>query len=377
MRITIVQGGSLPIPPLEGGAVEKVWFGLGPEFARRGNQVTHISRLYQNLPAREVLNGVEHVRIKGFNAPRSRLLLWFRELFYARRVVGILPSADILVTNSVWLPALVCNKDRGALYVQIGRFPKGQTRLYRRAARLQAVSNAVAEAIKRQDPRSIAKVRTIPYPLPYPVEQFDVEQTWAAREQLILYVGRIHPEKGIHLLVEAFQELAKRDLAGWRLAVVGPWKPSQGGGGQDYYDSLRRITQDTADRIDWVGPVFDQRELVEYYRRAKLFIYPSLAAKGEASPLAPLEAMANGCAVLVSDLECFRDYLDNQLTGFVFDHHQNPVATLGRKMTEVVSNESALFSVAARGYKKAREYDLPEIAQLYFKDFECVAECSR
>jgi glycosyltransferase involved in cell wall biosynthesis len=373
MRITIVQGGFLPIPPLEGGAVEKVWFSLGAEFARCGNQVKHISRLYRDFPAKEVINGVEHLRIKGFDAPRSRLLLWLREFFYAKRVAGILPSADILVTNSVWLPTLVRDKSRGAIYVHVGRFPKGQTRFYRRATRLQTVSKVVAEAIKEQDPRSVAKVRTIPYPLPHPIEQFDVEQTWPTREQLILYVGRIHPEKGLHLLVKAFEELVGRGIAGWRLVVVGPWKPSQGGGGQEFYDSLRHTTPEAADRIDWIGPVFNQTELVEHYRRARLFVYPSLAEKGESFGLAPLEAMASGCPVLVSNLGCFQDFVKDEMTGFIFDHHESPIAaTLSRKMADLVSNESALRSVAARGYKKAQAYNLPEVAARYFKDFECI-----
>jgi len=372
MRITIVQGGFLPIPPLEGGAVEKVWFALGAEFARRGNQVTHISRLYRDLPAKETINGVEHLRIKGFDAPRSRLVLWSREFFYARRVVGILPPADILVTNSVWLPTLVHDRNCGALYVHVARFPKRQTRFYRRAARLQAVSSVVAQAIKEQDPGSIAKVRMIPNPLPYPIEQIDVKQTWPAREQVILYVGRIHPEKGIHILIEAFQQLA-RDLTGWRLAIVGPWKPSQGGGGQTYYDGLRRSAQDTGDKIDWIAPVFDQKKLVEHYKRAKLFVYPSLADKGESFGLAPLEAMANGCPALVSDISCFRDYLENKRTGFVFDHHESPIAaTLSRRMTEIVSNEAAVLAVAERGYRAAQAYDLPQIAQRYLRDFESI-----
>ena len=352
--------------------MEKVWFGLGAEFARRGNQVKHISRLYRNLPAKETINGVEHLRIKGFEAPRSRLLLWSREFFYARRAVGILPPADILVTNSVWLPTLVRDRNRGALYVHVARFPKSQTRLYRRAARLQAVSNVVAEAIKEQDPGSVAKVRMIPNPLPYPIQQIDVEQTWSAREQVILYVGRIHPEKGIHILIEAFQQLG-RDLTGWRLAIVGPWKPSQGGGGQDYYDSLRRSAQATDDRIDWIAPVFDQQKLVEHYRRAKLFVYPSLADNGESFGLAPLEAMASGCPALVSDMGCFRDYLENGRTGFVFDHHESPIAAaLSRRMTEIVSNETALLAFAERAYRAAQAYDLPQIAQRYLRDFESI-----
>jgi len=354
--------------------VEKVWFSLGAEFARRGNQVKHISRLYRDLPPKEIINGVEHLRIKGFDAPRSRLRLWFREFFYAKRVVRILPSADILVTNSVWLPTLVRDRNHGAIYVHIGRFPKGQTKLYRRATRLQTVSNAVAEAIKEQDPDSVAKVRKIPYPLPFPIEQLDVEQTWPAREQLILYVGRIHPEKGLHLLVEAFEELVKRGLTGWRLAVVGPWNSSQGGGGQTYYDSLRRIARETAGMIDWIGPVFNQTELAQYYRRAKLVVYPSLAEKGESFGLAPLEAMASGCPVLVSNLGCFQDFIEYDRTGFVFDHHEIPAAgTLSRKISEIIYNESALSSIAVRGYKKAQAYNLPEVAALYLQDFECIA----
>lgn len=368
-----MQGGFLPIPPSEGGAVEKVWFGLGAEFARRGSQVTHISRLYRDLPAKETINGVEHLRIKGFEAPRSRLLLWSRDFLYARRVVGILPSADILVTNSVWLPTLVRDRNRGALYVHVARFPKGQTIFYRRAARLQAVSNVVAQAIREQNPGSAAKVRMIPNPLPYSIERIDVGQTWSAREQVILYVGRIHPEKGIHILIEAFRQLAS-DLTGWRLAIVGPWEPSHGGGGQAYYDSLRRITHEAEDRIDWIPPVFDHKNLMEHYGRAKLFVYPSLADKGESFGLAPLEAMASGCPALVSDLGCFRDYLENERTGFVFDHHESPIAaTLTRRMTEIVSNEATLLAVAERAYRAARAYDLPHVAELYFRDFESIA----
>lgn len=353
--------------------MEKVWFSLGAEFARRGNQVLHISRLYRDLPAGEIINGVEHLRIRGFDAPKSRLLLWVREFFYARRVVRILPPADILVTNSVWLPILVRDKNRGAIYVHMARFPKGQTGIYRRAARLQAVSNVVAQAIKEQDPRSVAKVRMIPNPLPDPIAQIDVKQTWAAREQVILYVGRIHPEKGIHILVEAFQELVKGGLMGWRLALVGPWKPSQGGGGQDYYDSLRRKTPEAADRIDWIGPVFNQGQLVRHYRRAKLFVYPSLAEKGESFGLAPLEAMASGCPALVSGLGCFQDFIEDERTGFVFDHRvDDPSRALCEKLHAFLADEDRLLSVGAQAYRVAANYELPKIVDLYLRDFEAL-----
>jgi len=46
--------------------------------------------------------------------------------------------------------------------------------------------------------------------------------------------------------------------------------------------------------IDWVGPVFDADRLARHYERATVFAYPSLAEKGEAFGVAPLEAMASG-----------------------------------------------------------------------------------
>ena len=57
MKITILQGAFLPVPPLRGGAIEKAWQGLGEAFVETGHEVTHISRLWGDLPAREKIRG--------------------------------------------------------------------------------------------------------------------------------------------------------------------------------------------------------------------------------------------------------------------------------------------------------------------------------
>jgi hypothetical protein len=99
MKITIVLGAFFPVPPLMGGAVEKVWFALGQEFARRGHEVVQISRSHSELPAAEEIEGVRHVRVRGHAQPRSILWLKWLDLLYSLRVRRILPSADILVTR--------------------------------------------------------------------------------------------------------------------------------------------------------------------------------------------------------------------------------------------------------------------------------------
>ena len=85
MKITIVQGAFLPVPPLLGGGVEKMWYGLAPEFARAGHEVTYISRRYESLPDEETRDGVRHVRVAGFDASKNKLLYRACDFLYAMR----------------------------------------------------------------------------------------------------------------------------------------------------------------------------------------------------------------------------------------------------------------------------------------------------
>lgn len=371
MNITIVQGPFFPIPPLLGGAIEKSWHSLGIEFGRRGHAVTHISRQYGDLSPDEIVERVHHLRMRGYDAPKSKILWHLLDLRYALRVLPVLPDADILVTHSNWLPAIVRAPRYGALYVHIGRYPKGQTRvLYRHAARLQTGSNAVSRAIAAQDPKSAAKVRVIPPPLTNAAERIDVQQSWDERQRSILFAGRVHPEKGLELLLAAFRLLVRSGMHDWRLLIVGPWEAKFGGGGQEFYQALVRQSHDLADKIDWIGPIFDADALNLYYKKARLFVYPSLAERGESFGLAPLEAMACGCPALVSALECFKDFVQDGRSGFAFDHRSTtPAQALAGGLQEILANQHDLVSTAVRAYEVAETFALARVADLFIEDF--------
>ena len=75
MKITIVQGAFLPVPTLRGGAVEKMWFELGKQFVSKGHTVTHISRKFPGLPFLEFIDGVKHIRVRGFDWPSNPIIL--------------------------------------------------------------------------------------------------------------------------------------------------------------------------------------------------------------------------------------------------------------------------------------------------------------
>jgi glycosyltransferase involved in cell wall biosynthesis len=361
VKITIVTGAFFPVPPIMGGAVEKVWFSLGQEFARRGHEVVHVSRAHADLPSREHLGGVTHVRVEGFDQPRSIVWLKFLDLIYSLRVLRNLPQADMTVTNTFWLPIL-----RKGVYVHVARYPKGQMRLYARAARLQAPSRTVGQTISNQAPKLGGKVKVIPYPAPRSTSTSEPPPI-SQRDKIILYVGRIHPEKGVHFLVEAFAREARTVFAEWTLMIVGPAETKLGGGAEEYLASLQR----PLDNIVFAGAIFDRAALEQKYRAARLFVYPSVAEHGESFGLAPLEAMTHGCAVLVSDLSCFRDFVQDNETGFVFNRRSSDVARdLSDKMEKAIVDLDTLSRVAEAGWRKAQEYSLEHVADQFLADFE-------
>src|SRR2546430_15386472 len=106
MRITIVGGPFLPMPPAPCGAVERVWHGLAEEFVRRGHVVTVLCRGHPSQKADETVNGVRYVRRMSFTSGGRTGLNLLKDLVYSIRMAGLLPRADILITNVFWLPAL-------------------------------------------------------------------------------------------------------------------------------------------------------------------------------------------------------------------------------------------------------------------------------
>jgi glycosyltransferase involved in cell wall biosynthesis len=352
-----------------GGAVEKIWFGLAEEFARCGHTVTQISRSVDGFAAHETLSGVNHIRVKGFDAPRSLLWLKFLDLIYSWRARSAVPPSDVIVTNTFWLPVLLRRGGHGKLYVHVARFPKGQMRLYRHAARLQTPSREVARAIAAEQPALADRIRVIPNPLPHaamPPEPAPL----SSRDKIILYVGRLHPEKGIGLLIEAFAALPAERRRDWRLVIVGPAEAKYGGGGISYLEELKAAAAGANGRVEFRGAIFEPEELDKEYRAARLFVYPSLAERGESFGVAPLEAMSHGCPVLVSALACFSDFIEDGGTGFVFDHRQpDPVQSLSGKIAQIFEEHGLLERVAEAGWRKSAEYLLPCVARQFLDDF--------
>ncbi len=103
----------------------------------------------------------------------------------------------------------------------------------------------------------------------------------------ILYLGRLHERKGVHLLIPAFAEAA---LPNTRLIIAGPDE------GMLAHLQALAAQHAVADRVLFTGYI-EGRRREEVLSSADLFALP---AEGEGLPMAALEAMAAGVPALLT-----------------------------------------------------------------------------
>ena len=387
MKITIATGPIFPVPAVRGGAVQRLWEGLAREFAKRGHEVTIFAREFPGQATEETVHGIRYVRRGGYAQSTSIKRDLVQCLLYALKTARHVPSGDVVVTNDFWMPAVLpwLKPSVGNVIPCLQRFPKNQGRLYNKCAALAAVSRAVADAVKAQSPAVAGKVVVVPNAIDEEFLKRSVEHgVWSmekgadgARPVRILYVGRIHPEKGLMLLANALRLLAARDQRtkkpkdkelGWECVLVGPVKQSEGGGGEVFAEELKLQVEGLPVRFE--APMYDPAALAKIYDQADVFVYPSVAETGESFGIAPLEAMARGVVPVVSDLAVFREYLEPGVNGMVFDHSSGEAAeNLAVVMPALIGDADRRKQMAVAARKTAEGFSTAAIAERYLKLF--------
>lgn len=133
---------------------------------------------------------------------------------------------------------------------------------------------------------SAARIEALPHGVD--LARFDPRHAERSPEALILAGGRLGPEKGLDLAIQAMARLAARGVAA-RLVIVGDG-PSRG--------ALRALARrlGVADRVELTGTL-SREKLDALYRRAWLFVAPCrVLANGrrDGLPNVVVEAMAMG-----------------------------------------------------------------------------------
>lgn len=364
MRLVISAGPNLPVPALRGGAVNRFWSDLAPALVRRGAEVTICARAYRGQPQAETREGVRYLRHGGFDAGRSRAYNYIRSLAFAVAGLWRLPKSDLYISNDAFSPWILALRGRARrTLVAVGRAPKGQFRFYPRTLNLAVPTRATARAVAAESEKVGARCTVLPYAIDTACFHARVGDGDRSSGNLrFLYAGRIHPEKGLDLLLQAFRQFAAPNPAA-RLLIVGPYRADQGGAGSEFRTRLMAESADLP--VEWMEPVFEPEQLANIYRSCAWFVYPSLAEAGETFGLAPLEAMACGAVPIVSALACFEDFIVDGVNGIQFDHRSaDPEHALTTALCRVMSAPVAKMREAAQS--TAQQFGMEPIADRWY-----------
>lgn len=159
------------------------------------------------------------------------------------------------------------------------------------------------------------------------------------KEDMVLFVGRLLPHKGIDVLIEALPP-------GLRLEIIGrPYDTA-------YLDLLRQ-------RAHWKRVVFrhdcDDDELVDAYRRARCIVLPSvykncfggITKVPELLGQTLLEGLACGTPAVCTDVASMPEIVEDQTNGFVVP--ANDAAALSQKLSWLLNHKSEAKAMGSAG----------------------------
>ncbi len=164
-----------------------------------------------------------------------------------------------------------------------------------------------------------------------PLDADIITDKWGLKkDEYILFLGRIVPEKGAHYLIEAYRGLGTDK----KLVIAGGASDSD-----EYYDKLKGAAGEDKNII-FTG--FVQGEaLEELYSNAYIYCLPSDL---EGMPLSLLEAMSYGNACLTSDIPECADVIADKGETF----KKGDVSDLRAKLVILIDDPSAVDALKAQ-----------------------------
>lgn len=167
-----------------------------------------------------------------------------------------------------------------------------------------------------------------------------------------LYVGNVYPHKNADTLIKAFEKINKSDIG---LVFVGK---------EDYlYKRLKQkvISNKNIEFLDYVS----DEELAWLYQNAVATVCPAFM---EGFGLPALEAMANKCLVIASDIASLREVCKDNA---IYFDPKNP-DELTEKMKEVLKNKEKYKEMIEKGLTRSQEFSWRKMSEQTLKIYESV-----
>ena len=381
-RVLLVPPPDLPVPAVQGGAVETLLTHLIRENEKHG-QLDLLCASVPDDAARRAAEGLQHTKMLYIARPHGHRRYW--PMVFVERCLGIAapydpwyqkvqlslalepPGPDLIVAEGGNLTQ--CS----AISRMFGRrrclaHLHGQTTCSPVMDTIYGGILALSQFIRDDylktstlDPQRayiwyncVDTQRFRPGPPPLALR---TRLGFGARDFVVLFCGRLDPDKGIHKLMEALALLPVPQI---KLLIVG--SPFFGRTQQSSF--LRKLEQQAralGNRVQFTGYIPNE-DLPDYYRLADLVCVPTLVE--EAAGLVAVEAMACGRPVLATRSGGMPEYLEGSQAVLV-ERSENIADQLAWSIRMLYEHPALCAEMGAAGAKRAQDFSV----ERYYTDF--------
>ncbi|MGI9324744.1 MAG: glycosyltransferase family 4 protein [Pseudomonadales bacterium] len=363
---------------LDAGGSERVAVTLANAWAERGDNVSilslsdgeshyslderiNLTRLNCAKPSKNIFyafvnNGQRLYRIRHFL--RRQPPSWILGIASTMNILSIVANIGlkhrVIATEHIHPPAI-----ETSLTWKLSR-----KLLYRLSACVTAPTAETADWLKRHT--SAQRVVDIPNPIRMPLPKLlpkvDPGEYIDPTNNLILAVGRLEPQKGFDLLLNAYSSLF-RGNSNWRLAILG-----EGTEREDLADYVRAEDMDSS--VFLPGVVGN---MGDWYRRADVFV---LSSRFEGFGYVLAEAMAHGCACISFDCETGPStIITNENEGILVPPEN--VSALGKELQRLMADENLRTSLGQYGQERATDFREEKIIERWEDLFRSIAQAEQ
>lgn len=376
-KIAIVVPELLPVPPVDGGAVEYWVDEVSKRFNEDNYDVSCVSRPAGSISECSISYiGIQWTSIEkfffkikgrvGLKNPLRQLAKFQNVFSYGRRAMASVSGFDFVYIHNE--PNLLfflkpSKSQKVILHMHNDHLSINWLKpFYRKALSKVDVVLCVSDYIRARAieayPRHSHKFITINNATdidvfkPYGEQAFEQLKEimfFDKRNKYLLYVGRLSPLKGVDVLLKSFA-LINQELPNTRLIIVGSSFFS-GAISTPYERELMELAKPFSDKVIFTG--FVGHETVKYlYSTVDVVVIPSVWQ--EPSGLVALEAMSSGACVVSSEVGGLVDFIEDGIDGFLIP--PNDEVMLKKRVLDVLNDVNRGKVMGERARNKVKNH---------------------
>lgn len=376
MKIALICTEKLPVPPIEGGAIQIYLSAILPTLAQ-DHEITVFSLHNDRLPQYEICGNVRHIRVKGKTADeyikniKKQISNEYDLIHVFNRPLWVLYLSKVAPESAFSLSL------HNEMFTQKKIDSARAQQCIDRVKFICTVSKFIADDVKNMYPSAEPKLNVI-------YSAVDVDQfhpIWSAKAQeqrkilrikygideckVVLYVGRLCKKKGTHILMNAMKTVFEANPKTALMLVGSKWYGKNST--DEYIQELQVLSRELPGPVIFTG-FLPPAEIPEYYQLGDIFV----CASQWREPLARVhyEAMAAGLPIISTDRGGNAEVIEPGVNGFVIQEYDNPLI-MAKNINYFIENPEIALKMGKMGRHMAEEtYNWDRVANQLLNLFE-------